>query len=93
MSRARDPSHVRSYTSSEWVAALARAGLEVVSFQPRRLRIEFAAWISRTRTPTTLAEAVRLLQERAPAEVRDYFAIEPDGTFMLDTIALETRPV
>ena len=47
----RDPSHVRNYTAPEWLAALARAGFEVVALTTRRLRIEFASWIARTRTP------------------------------------------
>jgi ubiquinone/menaquinone biosynthesis C-methylase UbiE len=88
----RDPTHVRNYTSPEWMAALARAGFEVISIKPRRLRIEFGSWISRTRTPTALAEAIRLLQTGAPSEVRDHFGIEPDGSFMLDTVAFEARP-
>jgi len=87
----RDPSHVRNYTSAEWVAALARSGFETVSIASRRLRIEFASWIARTRTPAPLAEAVRTLQENAPKEVRDYFAIEPDGSFLLTAVTFEAR--
>jgi hypothetical protein len=30
------------------------------------------------------------LQQVAPAEVRDHFAIEADGSFMLDMVMLET---
>src|SRR5262249_43827653 len=59
----RDPSHVRNYTPHEWTAALSRAGFEVTSMQHRNLRIEFASWIARTRTPTVLTEAIRFLQQ------------------------------
>ena len=87
----RDPSHVRNFTTPEWIAALARAGFDVVSIKPRRLRIEFASWIARTRTPDRHARAIRSCQESAPAEVRQHFGIEPDGTFLLDTVAFEAR--
>lgn len=87
----RDPSHVRNYTVSEWTAALARAGLEITSIQPRHLRIEFASWIARTRTPATLTEAIRLLQQGAPQEVRDHFRFEPDGSFLLGAAGFEAR--
>jgi ubiquinone/menaquinone biosynthesis C-methylase UbiE len=89
----RDPSHVRNYTTSEWMAALARAGFEVVSIKPRELRIEFASWLSRTRTPVALADAIRLLLQGAPTEVRDHFAIESDGSFLLEAMAFEAVPV
>jgi SAM-dependent methyltransferase len=87
----RDASHVRNYTLPEWVAALARAGLAVTSMQRRRLRIEFSSWIARTRTPALLTEAIRSLQQTAPEEVRRYFAIEPDGSFLLDALTLEAE--
>jgi ubiquinone/menaquinone biosynthesis C-methylase UbiE len=87
----RDASHVRNYTSSEWVAALARAGFEVTSVRPRRLRIEFASWIARTRTPALLADAIRFIQQNAPEEVRSRLGIEPDGSFQLDAIGFEAK--
>jgi hypothetical protein len=73
------------------MAALARAGFEAVLIKPRRLRIEFASWIGRTRTPAPLADAIRSLQENAPKEVRDHFRIEPDGSFLLGTMTFEAR--
>jgi hypothetical protein len=87
----RDPSHVRNYTATEWLAALARAGLEVVAVKTRRIRIEFAAWIARTRTPPLYADAILAFERAAPDEVRRRFAFEPDGTFMLDTLQVEAR--
>jgi ubiquinone/menaquinone biosynthesis C-methylase UbiE len=88
----RDPSHVRDYTSPEWVAALARAGFAVASLKARRLRVEFASWIARTRTPALHAEAVRLLQTNAPEEVRRHFSIDADGSFLLEAVAFEVGP-
>ena len=89
----RDPSHVRNYTLPEWVAALARAGFEVSSMQRRRLRIEFTSWVARTRTPTLLVEAIRFLQQNAPQEVCRHFAIEPDGSFLLEAMTFEAKAV
>ncbi|HEX5421056.1 MAG TPA: SAM-dependent methyltransferase, partial [Gammaproteobacteria bacterium] len=35
--------------------------------------------------------AIRSLQKLAPAEVKAYFGIEEDGSFMLDTLSFEAR--
>lgn len=87
----RDPSHVRNYSVAEWVGALARAGLAVTAITRRRLRMEFASWTARTHTPELHAQAIRALQEGAPAEVRDHFAVEADGSFMLDMASFEAE--
>lgn len=89
----RDPSHVRNYTAAEWMAALARAGFAVRSLTPRRLRMEFAVWTARTRTPDLHAQAIRSLQRSAAAEVRNHFDITDDGSFLLDTLTLEVDPI
>jgi SAM-dependent methyltransferase len=62
----RDASHVRNYTVPEWTAALARAGFTLRSFTQRRLALDFASWTARSRTPPTLAAAIRELQRAAP---------------------------
>jgi ubiquinone/menaquinone biosynthesis C-methylase UbiE len=85
----RDPSHVRNYTAHEWVASLSRAGFEVTSMQQRSLRIEFASWIARTRTPTVLTQAIQYLQQNAPEEVRNGLDIESDGSFRLEAVLFE----
>ena len=41
-------------------------------------------------TPGPLAAAIRMVQDAAPQEVRSHFAIEPDGSFMLDMAMFET---
>lgn len=89
----RDPSHVRNYTPTEWMAALARAGFAVRSLTPRRLRMEFAVWTARTRTPDLHAQAIRSLQRIASAEVRGHFDITEDGSFLLDTLTLEVDAI
>ena len=85
----RDTSHVRDYSASEWVAALTGAGFAVQATRRWRLRMDFSTWIARMRTPDVNCGAIRTLQEAASDEVRAYFQIEPDGSFMLDTLMLE----
>lgn len=85
----RDASHVRDYTIAEWTASAERAGFEIAAVTRRRIRIEFASWIARMRTPKPLAEAVLALQAAASREVKAHYAIEADGSFMLDVMMLE----
>ena len=85
----RDATHVRNYGVAEWTTALARAGFTVRETRAYRLRMEFSSWVARTRTPKLHTEAVRSLQTAAPDSVREHFAIEADGSFMLDTELFE----
>jgi len=85
----RDTSHVRDYTIAEWTAAVERAGFAVEAIRRHRLRMEFTTWTERMRTPPAQVEAVRALQRQASEEVRAHFAIEPDGSFLLDVMMLE----
>jgi len=85
----RDPSHGRDFTLREWQAMLTNAGFTVIATRPARLRMEFASWTARMRTPPTHVAAIRAVQALAPGEVARHFAIEPDGSFMLDTILIE----
>lgn len=87
----RDPSHVRDYTIGEWTAAVERAGFVIQALARRQIRMNFATWTERMRTPKVQAEAVRALQRLASDEIRSHFAIEPDGSFQLDVMVLETR--
>ena len=86
----RDNSHVRDYSASEWIAALTGAGFAVLATRTWRLRMDFATWIARMNTPDVNRDAIRALQEAASDAVRTHFEIEPDGSFMLDTLMLET---
>lgn len=87
----RDTSHVRDYTAGEWVAALGRSGFALTGMQTWRLRMEFSTWTARMRTPDENAHAIRLLQKVASAETIRHFAIEDDGSFLLDVLLIETR--
>jgi SAM-dependent methyltransferase len=85
----RDPSHVRNYSAAEWMAALARSGFSTTAIAARKIRLEFAVWTERTRTPELYADAIRSLQKKASDPVRDHFAISDDGGFSLDTLTIE----
>ena len=85
----RDPSHVRNYSAAEWMAALARSGFAASGLTARRVRLEFAVWTERTKTPELYVNAIRNLQTQASAPVRSHFAIGEDGSFELDTLAIE----
>lgn len=80
----RDTSHVRNYNAAEWIAAVGRAGFAPNVYRTWRVRMDFPVWIARMRTPDLHASAIRSLQDGASAETRKHFAIESDGSFMLD---------
>jgi hypothetical protein len=42
------------------------------------------------RTPETNVRAIRALQAAASSDTRAHFAIEADGSFMLDMLMMET---
>ncbi|GLI95935.1 methyltransferase domain-containing protein [Methylocystis echinoides] len=85
----RDTSHVRDYSVSEWMAALHRVGFAVTSSRSWQLRMDFPVWTARMRTPADNVKAIRALQAAASAETRAHFAIEPDGSFLLDITLIE----
>lgn len=81
----RDPSHVHNASLEEWQATLTSVGFKVDQVSKYRLRLEFISWIERMKTPETHVNAIRSLQRRASAAVTDYFEIEGDGSFTVDT--------
>jgi ubiquinone/menaquinone biosynthesis C-methylase UbiE len=85
----RDTSHVRNYAASEWSNMLAQAGFTVRATNTRQVLMHFETWIARMATPQVFENAIRALQQSAPAEVRAHFAIEADGSFMLDMLMVE----
>lgn len=87
----RDPSHVRDYTLAEWSDALKVAGLRPMAPVTARLRLGFDGWIRRIGTPEVQVQAIRALQTQMPRDVVDRFAIEPDGSFLLDTMMIEAE--
>ena len=87
----RDTSHVKNYSSGEWLSLITEAGLIARSLITDRLPLEFSSWIARMRTPEALSQAIRLYQESASAEVKAYFELQDDGSFTSDTIMAEAQ--
>lgn len=88
----RDPSHVRDYSVAEWKAMLESAGFTPGAVTLRRLRLAYASWIARMRTPPVEERAIRALQTKMPADVVRHFAIEADGSFTIDVATIEAQP-
>jgi SAM-dependent methyltransferase len=87
----RDPSHVRDASTAEWDAGLAAAGLAIERIEHFRLRLDFATWVARMDTPEPQVTAIRMLQARAASAVKDYFEMEEDGSFTVDTALFVAR--
>jgi SAM-dependent methyltransferase len=85
----RDHSHVRDYTSAQWLDTLGRSGFAVEICRTWRLRMDFPVWIARMQTPDVNVKAIRALQIAASTETKAHFAIEPDGSFSLDMLMIE----
>lgn len=85
----RDTSHVRDYSPGEWEVALAESGFMTQATRRHRLRMEFASWTQRMRTPEVMVGAIRALQMAVAEPVRQHFAIEADGSFMIDVATFE----
>lgn len=87
----RDRSHVRNRSRREWERLLSAAGFELIERRQWPIRIEFASWVARMRTPAEHVTAIRSLQRSAPAEVQRALAFEPDGSFTLQTALFWAR--
>lgn len=84
---------MRNYAAEEWLAALARAGFAASEAGRFRIRLEFAPWVERMRTPAVLVAAIRELQRAIAAETSGYFGTEPDGSFCLDVALFRATTV
>jgi ubiquinone/menaquinone biosynthesis C-methylase UbiE len=87
----RDESHVRNYSPAEWNSMLTEAGFAVNAQSMRRLPLDFTAWVTRMRTQDLYVQAISSLLLNSPREVREYFQVESDGSFVLDTIMIEAH--
>jgi hypothetical protein len=87
----RDHSHVRDYSRAEWEGSLARAGLLPGAVASYVIRLDFASWVERMRTPKVQVDAIRALQRSASESVTRYFDIDADGSFNLDIAMFEAR--
>ncbi|MBN2678757.1 methyltransferase domain-containing protein [Acidithiobacillus montserratensis] len=89
----RDPSHVRDYRVSEWQRMLTAAGWRVVDQDTWKLPLDFASWIARMRCPEERVAAIQSVWSKAPAEVIDHFAVQPNRDFALDVCWMTALPV
>lgn len=87
----RDGSHVRNYRADEWLAFFAAAGFDASVRERWRLPIEFSSWVARMRTSAERVAAIRSLWRSAPDEVRTYYGVQEDGSFMLDALMVQAR--
>lgn len=87
----RDPSHVRDYSLAQWHGMLGGAGFQVRGTETFRVPMDFPAWVARMQTPPANVAALRSLQLGAGADVVEYFAIGPDGSFTIDSALIEAR--
>ncbi len=90
----RDPSHVRDRSCAQWRSALSAARFDILDERSWPLRLDFAAWITRMRTPEVHVAALRALQVCAPLEVKNALAYADDGSFTCTTGAFwaQRRP-
>ena len=88
----RNPSHVRDYSGTEWAAMFREAGFTAEVSPVWRLGIEFASWVQRMRTPPVAIEAIRHLWGVAPAEVRERYRVQADGSFDLEALMVTATP-
>jgi ubiquinone/menaquinone biosynthesis C-methylase UbiE len=85
----RDGSHIRNYRADEWLNFFAEAGFAAHIRERWRLPMQFDQWVARMRTPEVRVAAIRSLLHGAPDEVREYFAVASDGSFMIDALMID----
>ncbi|GLU35411.1 class I SAM-dependent methyltransferase [Trinickia caryophylli] len=85
----RDGSHIRNYRADEWMTFFEQAGFAPRAGARWRLPMQFDQWVARMRTPEVRVAAIRSLWAAAPDEVREYFAVQPDGSFEIDVQMIE----
>jgi SAM-dependent methyltransferase len=87
----RDASHVRDYRVSEWNDMLRAAGFAAEHVRSWKLKMVFADWIARMRTPPERVTAIRSLFASAPDETRSYFSVEADDSFTIDAAMFQAQ--
>ncbi len=86
----RDASHVRNYRISEWRAMLDAAGFRSPAITTWKITLDFTSWIERIGTPPERVAALRAVFAALPSEVKQYFQVAPDLSFVTDRGFFET---
>lgn len=55
------------------------------------IRLEFASWVERMRTPKVQVDAIKALEAAMSESVQRYFEIGADGSFNLEIALFEAR--
>lgn len=76
LEKARDNTHVRSYTKSEWRSMLIDAGFRVVRIRNYRKKHDIAEWVGRSELTETEKQALYDTFASAPDWARKRFVIE-----------------
>lgn len=77
--KARDPSHVRAYSVSQWVGWLAGAGLELTHLSRWRTVKPYQDWLARAQTHAAAGEALETFVLALPETHRAYFEVVAEG--------------
>jgi ubiquinone/menaquinone biosynthesis C-methylase UbiE len=86
----RDASHVRDYRISEWRTMLEAVGFSPPAITSWKLTMEFNSWIERIGTPSERVAALHAVFAKLPSEVKQYFQVTPDLSFVTDSAWFET---
>jgi ubiquinone/menaquinone biosynthesis C-methylase UbiE len=87
----RDASHVRDYRLSEWRRMQMEAGFAEPAVDIWKLPLDFESWTARIGTPAARIAALEAVFAELPGEVREYFQISPQLSFVTDSAWIEAR--
>lgn len=73
---ARDPSHIRALSPTEWVSALSDGGFRVADTAFTRVDMTFRQWVARSNTPPDVVAGLERDFATAPDDVKRCFRIE-----------------
>lgn len=73
---ARDPSHVRALTPTEWVSVLGDGGFQVIDTASTRVDMTFRHWVERSNTPSDVVEGLERDFATVSADIKRCFRIE-----------------
>ncbi|QQK81593.1 methyltransferase domain-containing protein [Salicibibacter cibi] len=74
----RDPSHIRAWKKSEWIAKIEKAGFTVEHMQRFRKTFDFQDWCARLDVPAEKRGMLQQLFAEAPPSTRQKFNIRYD---------------
>jgi ubiquinone/menaquinone biosynthesis C-methylase UbiE len=87
----RDPSHVRDHTVAQWLERLTAFGFSAHLAGEYPLFLEFSAWVKRIATPPANVALIRTLLAGAPTHVQQYFQLQTDHSFTLNTALISAK--